>query len=229
MSAKGGCSGVHWRVLCTDEDIAMLKIWGRKNSSNVRKVLWAAHELGLAFESIDAGGAFGVVDQPEYRAKNPNGLVPMLEDGELTLWESNAIVRYLCAQYGAEQGWYLDDPRQRALADKWMDWTTSALAGPFKPLFWGLLRTPEDQRDWSAINAAHKQCAHLLSMADQTLATQPYLSGERIGMGDIPLGSFAYAWFEMPVERPSMRHLEAWYECLKQRPAYQAAVMTALT
>ena len=96
----------------------MLKIWGRKNSSNVRKALWIAHELGLDFESIDAGGAFGVVDEPHYRARNPNGLVPMLEDDDLVLWESNAIVRYLCAQYGRDQGWYLDDPRQRALADK---------------------------------------------------------------------------------------------------------------
>lgn len=103
----------------------MLKIWGRKNSSNVRKALWIAHELGLDFESIEAGGAFGVVNEPHYRALNPNGLVPMLEDGDLVLWESNTIVRYLCAEYGAEQGWYLGDPRQRALADKWMDWTTS--------------------------------------------------------------------------------------------------------
>lgn len=120
----------------------MLKIWGRKNSSNVRKALWIAHELGLDFESIDAGGAFGVVNEPHYRALNPNGLVPMLEDGDLVLWESNTIVRYLCAEYGQPQGWYLDDPRQRALADKWMDWTTSSFAGPFRPLFWGLLRTP---------------------------------------------------------------------------------------
>ena len=145
------------------------------------------------------------------------------------MWESNTIVRYLCAEYGTEQGWYLADPRQRALADKWMDWTTSSFAAPFRPLFWGLLRTPEDQRDWVAINAAHKQCAQLLAIADETLANQPYLSGDQIGMGDIPLGSFIYAWFELPIERPDMYHLQAWYERLKQRPAYQAAVMTALT
>ena len=110
-----------------------------------------------------------------------------------------------------------------------MDWTTSSFATPFRPLFWGLLRTPEDQRDWVAINAAHKQCAQLLSIADQALADQPYLSGQQIGMGDIPLGCFIYAWFEMPIERPQMHHLRAWYERLRQRPAYQAAVMTALT
>lgn len=207
----------------------MLKIWGRKNSSNVRKVLWAAQELGLDFEAIDAGGAFGLVNEPHYRARNPNGLVPTVEDDDLTLWESNTIVRYLCAQYGRGQGWYLDDPRQRALADKWMDWTTSSLATPFRPLFWGILRTPEEQRDWVAINAALKACGNLLTIADETLASQPYLSGEQIGMGDIPLGCFAYAWFEMPIERPGLPHLQAWYERLKARPAYQAAVMTALT
>ncbi|NER62099.1 glutathione S-transferase [Pseudomonas sp. MAFF212428] len=207
----------------------MLKIWGRKNSSNVRKVLWCAQELGLDYQSIDAGGEFGLVDQPQYRALNPNGRVPMIEDGALVLWESNSIVRYLGARYGADTPWYPADPVARAQADKWMDWTTSSLAVPFRPLFWGVLRTPAEQQDWVQINAAHKQCAELLSIADQALAAQPYLSGEDAGMGDIPLGCFVYAWFEMPIERPEMRHLRAWYERLRQRPAYQAAVMTALT
>ncbi len=207
----------------------MLKIWGRKNSTNVRKVLWCAEELELEYESVDAGGAFGLVNEPQYRALNPNGLVPMIEDDGLVLWESNAIVRYLSARYGAESGWYVDDARQRAEADKWMDWTTSSLAAPFRPLFWGILRTPAEQQDWVAINAAHKTCAQMLSIADQALARQPYLSGSELGMGDIPLGCFAYAWFEMPIERPGMRHLRAWYERLQERPAFQAAVMTALT
>ena len=207
----------------------MLKIWGRKNSSNVRKVLWCAQELGLDYQSIDAGGEFGVVDEPHYRALNPNGRVPLIEDGELVLWESNSIVRYLGGRYAPGTGWYPGDPVARANADKWMDWTTSSLATPFRPLFWGILRTPAEQQDWVQINAAHKQCAELLSIADQALATQPYLSGQEIGMGDIPLGCFIYAWFEMPIERPEMKHLRAWYERLQQRPAYQATVMTALT
>ena len=207
----------------------MLKIWGRKNSSNVRKVLWCAQELGLDYQSIDAGGEFGLVDEPQYRALNPNGRVPMIEDGDLVLWESNSIVRYLAARYAADTPWYPADPVVRASADKWMDWTTSSLAVPFRPLFWGMLRTPAEQQDWVQINAAHKQCAELLSIADQALARQPFLSGQEVGMGDIPLGCFVYAWFEMPIERPEMRHLRAWYERLQQRPAYQAAVMTALT
>ncbi|MEE1925830.1 glutathione S-transferase [Pseudomonas sp. 148P] len=207
----------------------MLKIWGRKNSSNVRKVLWCAEELGLEYQSVDAGGAFGVVNEPHYRALNPNGLVPMIEDDGLVLWESNTIVRYLGGKHAPGTAWSPQDPVERARAEKWMDWTTSSLATPFRPLFWGILRTPEEQRDWVAINAAHKACAQLLSIADEALAAQPFLSGAEVGMGDIPLGCFVYAWFEMPIERPEMRHLRAWYERLRERPAYQAAVMTALT
>lgn len=207
----------------------MLKIWGRKNSTNVRKVLWCAEELGLDYQSIDAGGAFGVVQEPEYLAKNPNGLVPLIEEDGLVLWESNTIVRYLAARHAPDSNWYPSDVRQRAEAEKWMDWVTSSLATPFRPLFWGMLRTPAEQRDWVAINAAHKTCAQVLSIADQALARQPYLSGDALGVGDVPLGCFAYAWFEMPIERPEMRHLRAWYERLKERPAYQVAVMTALT
>jgi glutathione S-transferase len=207
----------------------MLKVWGRKNSSNVRKVLWCIEELALEYERAEAGGTFGVVDSPEYRALNPNGRVPMLEDGGFVLWESNVIVRYLSAEYGSDTSWYQDDNRVRAQADKWMDWTTSSFAGAFRDVFWGILRTPAEQQDWVKINASIKTCAELLVIPDQALAEKPYLSGDEIGMGDIPLGSFIYAWFEMPIERPSMPHLEAWYERLKLRPAYRNAVMTALT
>jgi len=207
----------------------MLKVWGRKNSSNVRKVLWCAEELQLPYQAIDAGGAFGLVNEAQYRSKNPNGRVPMIEDGALVLWESNAIVRYLGAQYGGESPWFNADAAARASADKWMDWTTSTLADPFKPLFWGVLRTPAEQQDWVQINAAFKAVVEVLAVANEALAQQPYLSGNEVGMGDIPLGCFIYAWFEMPIERPPMPHLEAWYERLKQRPAYRKAVMTALT
>ena len=207
----------------------MLKIWGRKNSSNVRKALWCAEELGLAYEALDAGGAFGVVDTPQYRALNPNGRIPMIEDDGFVLWESNAIVRYLCARHASDSPWYPADVQARASADKWMDWTTSTFAEPFRQVFWGVLRTPAEQQDWAAIHAARHTCAQLLARVDQALAGQPYLSGEAIGMGDIPLGSFIYAWFEMPIERAPLPHLHAWYERLKQRPAYRHAVMTALT
>ena len=207
----------------------MLKVWGRKNSSNVRKVLWCVEELALPYEREEAGGAFGVVDSSQYRALNPNGRVPMLEDDGFVLWESNVIVRYIAAQYGSDTSWYQNDNRVRAQADKWMDWTSTSFAVAFRDVFWGILRTPAAEQDWAKINASINACAALLVIVDQALSEQPYLSGDEIGMGDIPLGSFIYAWFEMPIERPSMPHLEAWYERLKLRPAYRNAVMTALT
>ncbi|MES2868762.1 MAG: glutathione S-transferase [Pseudomonadota bacterium] len=207
----------------------MLKVWGRNNSSNVRKVLWCVEELALPYTRAEAGGAFGVVDSPEYRALNPNGRVPMIEDGDFVLWESNTIVRYLAAQYGADTSLYPMDARVRAQADKWMDWTTASFAVAFRDVFWGVLRTPVEQQDWVKINAAIKVSSELLAIVDQALSEKPYLSGDEFGMGDIPLGSFMYAWFEMPIERSSMPHLSAWYERLKLRPAYRNGVMTALT
>ena len=158
-----------------------------------------------------------------------NGRVPVIEDDGFVLWESNAIVRYLLARHAVNTPWYPADLQARASAEKWMDWTTSSFAGPFRTVFWGVLRTPADQQDWPAIQAAVKECEALLAMADQALASQPYLSGDEIGMGDIPLGSFIYAWFEMPIERSPKPHLQAWYARLQERPAYRKAVMTALT
>jgi len=206
----------------------MLKLWGRANSTNVKKALWCLEELDLAYTRIDAGGAFGVVSDADYIAKNPNRLVPCLEDDALVLWESNAIVRYLAARYGESTLWSVD-PIERAQADKWMDWVTSSLAAPFRTVFWNMVRTAPDQRDLSAVKVAIEECSSLLAVADQVLAKQPYLSGASLGMGDIPLGCFAYAWFEMPIERPDLPHLRSWYERLLQRPAYQAAVVTPLT
>ena len=110
-----------------------------------------------------------------------------------------------------------------------MDWTTSTLADPFKAVFWGIVRTPADQQNWDSINAGRQACIDALKTVEQALAEQPYLSGQAFGMGDIPLGCFIYAWFEMPIERPAIPHLEAWYQRLQQRPAYRKAVMTALT
>ncbi|WP_327205530.1 glutathione S-transferase [Xanthomonas phaseoli] len=204
-----------------------ITIWGRRNSSNVRKVLWCAEEAGVAYSSIEVGGAFGGNDTPVYRAMNPNGVVPTLQDGALVLWESNAIVRYLAAQYAPAL--YPHAPAERALGDRWMDWTTSTFAGVFRDLFWGIVRTPQAERDHARIAAALTRSGELLARADAALAQQPYLSGEQFAMGDIPLGSFIYAWFEMPIERPELPHLQAWYARLRARPAYRRAVMTALT
>jgi glutathione S-transferase len=205
-----------------------VKIWGRINSTNVRKVLWTAEELGLTYEQINAGGAFGVVNDAEYLAMNPNGRIPCLQDGDLVLWESNAIVRYLARQYGRAP-FVADDAASFASADKWMDWTSFSLAAPFRDLFWNMVRYTPEQRNEEELKRAQEQCVQLLAVADKALSSQPYLSGENLGIGDVPLGCIAYAWFSMPIDRPDLPHLNAWYERLQARPAYQKAVMTALT
>lgn len=206
----------------------MLKIWGRTNSVNVKKVLWCADELGLAYERRDAGMQFGVVNEPWYRKLNPNGLVPTLEDDGLVLWESNAIVRYLAAKH-ATGTLSPADPGERAASDKWMDWTLSSLIGPYRDLFWGMVRTEPVKRDMGRIEASRARCVELFSMVDAALEGRRYLAGERLTIGDIPLGCFAYAWYAMPIERPAMPRLDAWYARLCERPAYRKNVLIPLT
>lgn len=207
-----------------------IKIWGRINSNNVKKAIWIAEELGLDYESVIVGGQYGGTKTPEYLALNPNSTIPTIQDEDFTLWESNAIVRYLANAYStAKASLWIDDAKKRASGDKWMDWTSSSFSPAFRPIMWGLVRTPPDQQDHNEINAAVVTCNTLLSMADAALAKQDYLSGDQFGIADIPLGTFIYVWYELKIARDKHRHLEAWYERLKARPAYQKAIMTKIT
>ncbi len=206
----------------------MLKVWGRSNSNNVKKVLWCAAEAAIAYERIDVGGAYGGLDRPEFAALNPNQQIPVIEDGDLVLWESNAIVRYIAARY-APGMLYADDPARRALADRWMDWTSLAFLPPFTTLFQGLVRTPPAQRDMEAIQEAITRAARLLMIADDQLARQPWLSGGIMGMGDIPLGTLIHAWFTLPIDRPDLPNLARWYDTLLTRPAYERTVAQPLS
>jgi len=200
----------------------MLRIWGRANSVNVKKVLWCAEELGLAYERRDAGMQYGVVDTPEYRRLNPMGLVPTIEEDGFVLWESHAIVRYLAARHGAGALWP-SDARERADADRWMDWAFTVL-GALRPAFWGLVRTAPEARDERAIAASLERSAELFSVLDRALATRPYVAGERLTMGDIPVGCHVQVWMRLPCARPALANLEAWFARLRERAAYCKAV-----
>ncbi|WP_145518352.1 glutathione S-transferase [Yersinia mollaretii] len=201
----------------------MLTVWGRNNSTNVKKVLWCLEELALGYERIDVGGQYGKLNEPLYRAMNPNGLIPCLQDEDFILWESNTIVRYLAAQYG-ENRLYVADARQRAAAEKWMDWVTSSVVEPFKAVFIGLIRTPPEQQDKAKIAQGIEQLNRLMTIADSALAQQVYLSGDKFGIGDIPLGCLAYAWFNLSITRPELPHLQRWYQSLTQRAAFQKVI-----
>lgn len=204
----------------------MLRIWGRDNSNNVRKVLWIAEEIGLHYEHIPLGGAFGGLDDPAFREMNPNGLVPCMDDDGFVLWESNAIVRYLAAKHSR---FWPQDPAARAVGDKWMDWMTSTFAGGFRDGFFGLIRTPPEKRDQTAIRESLGRTAFNLRIVEDELQRQPYLSGADIGIGDFAFGGFAYCWFSLPAERPEFPALADWYGRVSARPAYRKAVMTQMT
>lgn len=206
----------------------MLKIWGRANSINVQKVMWCVHELGIAHERIDAGMQYGVVDEPAYRAKNPNGRVPTIEDGDFILWESNAIVRYLAAKHSGGALWPAS-LQERADADRWMDWCTSTVAVPMHPLFWQLVRTPAEKRNAAAIEEARVQAEANFRILDAQLAQHAFVAGDALSAGDIPLGCFTHRWKVLPIARPALANLDAWCARLEARPAYRDNVMLPLS
>ncbi|MGP2542472.1 glutathione S-transferase [Yersinia sp. 2541 StPb PI] len=206
----------------------MLTVWGRNNSTNVKKVLWCLEELGISYQRIDVGGQYGKLNDPLYRSMNPNGLIPCLQDGDFILWESNTIVRYLAAQYG-DSALYLPDAQLRAGAEKWMDWATSSMVEPFKAVFIGLVRTPPEQQDKVKIAQGMTQLNTLMAIADHALEKQAYLSGDKFGIGDIPLGCLAYAWFNLSIERPSLPNVERWYQRVSQRAAFKKVIDIGLS
>lgn len=207
----------------------MIEIWGRTNSVNVQKVIWASEELGLPYRRIDAGGAFGVVDTPAFRALNPNGRIPTLVDGDVVLWESHAIVRYLALKAGSES-LYPADPAARAGIERWLDWTLSTLAPAERGMFWGLVRTPPAERDAAAIEAARAASETCWRLLDAQLAGRGHPEAGRFTLADVPLGAHAHRWYAMPeIARPDLPALRAWYETLLRRPAYRAHVAQPLT
>jgi glutathione S-transferase len=202
----------------------MLKVWGRRNAFNVQKVLWLVGELGLAHEHINAGGSFAGLDSPDFLTMNPHGKIPVIDDDGTIVWESHCIIRYLSARYSAGTLW-ATTPSERSLADRWMDWSLATLQPDFMRLFWGYYRTPEGQRDLSAVATATQRCASAYQLLDGHLETHRYLAGDRLTMGDIPAGTSLYRYFLLDVARPALPHVEAWYDRLKERPAYREHVM----
>ncbi len=205
----------------------MLKIWGRATSSNVQLVMWAVNEIGIAHERIDAGGKFGIVDTPEFRRLNPNGLVPVIEDGDLTMFESAAIVRYLGAQHGNETFWPRD-ARRRAALDLWAEWAKATLTPVvISRIFMMLVRQKPEQRDAAAFEAAVESLKRLAKIADDRLAGTRFLGGENLTFADIMLGGPLYRYFTLDFDRARTPNLEAYYQRLAGREAYARHVMVS--
>jgi glutathione S-transferase len=201
----------------------MLKIWGRNTSINVQKAMWAVGELGIAHQRIDIGGPFGKNDEPAYLAKNPNGLVPTLEEDDFLLWESNSVVRYLASKYGAGT---LEpaDLRERASAGRWMDWQLTVCAPAIHGLFWGLIRTPPDKRDHAHIDTSKEKTTAAMKILDTQLGKTAFVAGNTFSMGDIPVGLIAYRYRRLVPDR-SFDNLERWYAGIEQRPAFKEHVL----
>ena len=206
----------------------MLTVWGRRDSSNVQAVMWGIGELGLAYERHDVGHRFGGNDTPEFLAMNPNGLVPVVQDGEdPPLWESGAILRHLAGRYGAAPFWPAEGAA-RAQVDKWAEWSRLNVAGGFTaPVFWRVVRTPPRERDPAAIAAALQTLGRHLDVAEAQLARHPFLAGEHFTLADIPFGHVLFRYFDIDVARPERPLVRRYYDRLTERPAYREHVMVS--
>ncbi len=202
----------------------MITFYGRKSSDNVQKTLWMLLETGQPHEHIELGGKFGGLEDPEFLKLNPHGRVPVLVDGEVVVWESTAIIRYLAAAYCSGTIWP-EDAGERTGVDKWMDWAQSRLYPEANRLFWRLIRTPEADQNAEKIAAGIEALNGFLGMVDDQLAGHAYLCGDHLTMADIIAGATLYRYYEMPIERPVLENVARWYETLCRRPAYRQAVM----
>lgn len=205
-----------------------LTVWGRKTSSNVQALMWCIGELGLTFERLDVGHSHGGNDTPEFLAMNPNGLVPVLRDGDSApLWETGAILRYLAARYGPDSFWPAD-PAARAHIDKWAEWAKINATLSFTgPIFWRVVRTASAKQDPAAIAAAIVRFDSVLAIAEAQLTANPFLAGQDFTMADIQFGHILYRYYDIAIDRPSRPRVERYYQALTERPAYREHVMVS--
>lgn len=204
----------------------MLTVWGRRNSQNVQKVMWLIGELGLEHTHIDAGSTFGGLDTPEFLARNPHGKVPVIEDENGAVWESHTILRYLAAKHTDDGGtWWPADPFQRSQQDRWIEWATTTLQVGLLEIFWAYYRTPEAKRNAAFLKGAFKRCHTGFTALNAHLETTPYMAGDTLTLADIPAGGTLFRYLTMPIDRPSLPHVEALYARLSEREAYRTHVM----
>lgn len=205
-----------------------LRIWGRMSSINVQKVVWTARELGLAFERIDAGGAFGGNRTPEYLRMNPNGKIPVIDDDGFVLWESNAIVRYLAAKHGAGTLWP-NDLRQRADADRWMDWHATELMPAMRNAFMQLVRTAPENRSQKLIDESNAATEPLMAILDEHLGGRHFLCAQQFTLADIAVGASVHRWFGLPQPHAPRPSVQGWYRRLMTRPAVVGVLALPIT
>lgn len=205
-----------------------ITIWGRKSSVNVQLVLWALDEVGLNYDRIDAGLIYGVVDSADFCEMNPNGLVPVLVDGDATpIFESAAILRYLANRY-ADDNFWPKDASARAQIDKWAEWAKWNIGHAFiVTVFYGLVRTPANEIDHDAITVAMNNLEKALAVADERLQTSTHIAGPQFTLADIALGYCLFRYYDINWVRAKLPNLRRYYDLLCTRPAFQRHVMVS--
>jgi glutathione S-transferase len=203
----------------------MIRILGRTTSFNVQKVLWLADELSLDYHHRELGGRFGGLDTPEFAQLNQMQKVPVLLDGDLSIWESHTILRYLVAKYG-NQTWYPDSAYKRSLYERWLDWSQTIFQPAFMSVFWGYYRLPPDKRDMTAVAAHLEKCVDCLEALDRQLSGTQYLAGDDLTLADIPTGAVLYRLTEQGVNVTLPEFVAGWYKNLQLRRGYQKWVMS---
>jgi glutathione S-transferase len=209
----------------------LLTLWGRLSSINVRKVMWTAQYLNLPIQRIDAGAAFGVVNTPEFQKMNPNAMIPVLQDGDFTLWESNVIVRYLCEKYSSG-ALYPSDAKQRFDAERWMDWQQSELNRASGPPFVQWVRTAPEQRNPALIEEHTRKMNHWLGIVEAHLSQHAFMAGQNLTMADIPLLCEIHRWWAVRTISGDARPypaIERWYAPLLAHSASKGVLDLPVT
>jgi glutathione S-transferase len=206
----------------------MLTIWGRKTSSNVQALMWCVDELGLAHIRHDIGHRYGGNATPEFLAMNPNGTVPVLQDGDGDyLFETGAILRYLASRFASSPFWP-DDLAGRTHVDKWAEWSKINIAQEFTaPIFWRVVRTAPRDRDPVAIEKALRVLGAKLDIAEHRLTNHAFLAGDHFTLADIQFGHVLFRYFDIDINRTERPALARYYQNLTTRPAFRDHVMVS--
>lgn len=194
----------------------MLKVYGRATSGNVQKVLFLLEELGTQYERLDYGRQFGNTGTPEYLAMNPTKKVPTVADGELTIWESHTILRYLATKAGSPL--YPSDPAARTYVERWMDWGLAALNPVYLGGFKDAKKPAEEQAPDTATNLGAE-----LAILDEHLAKTRWCAGDTFSLADVALGPIVRRCVKFPFELQPLPHIAKWLDALETREAFKAA------
>jgi glutathione S-transferase len=197
----------------------MVKILGRGTSGNVQKVVWLMEELGQPYTREDYGRLFNNTQTEAYLALNPSGKVPTLVDGDVVVWESNTILRYLCGKSSGGEKLYPTDLAGRSLVERWMDWQLASLNGPYLGVFKEAKKKEEDRA--ASFAADSKELSAQLEILEKGTAGRKWLAGANLSIADICLGPIIDRCLAFPVALPAIPGIRAWRDKVVARPAYQ--------